>query len=68
MDPLPGADELTSAEFTSLLPIAPGFIGGSTIAKAPQTQLIELGLIQKRMGGFMATPAARTVARIQIGR
>jgi hypothetical protein len=68
MDRLPGADELTSAEFTSLLLVAPGFMSGNTIPKAHQARLLELGLIQKIMGGLMATPAGRMVARVQIGR
>jgi hypothetical protein len=68
MNRLPGADELTSAEFSSLLLVAPGFISRSAIPKAHQARLTELGLIQTALGGLMATPAGRMVARIQIGR
>ncbi len=68
MNRLPGADELTSAEFMSLLLVAPGFMSKSAIPKAHQARLTELGLIQPAMGGLMATPAGRMVARIQIGR
>jgi len=68
MNRLPGADELTSAEFMSLLLVAPGFMSKSAIPKSHQARLTELGLIQKSMGGLMATPAGRMVARIQIGR
>ena len=68
MNRLPGADEITSAEFMSLLLVAPGFISSNAIPRAHQARLVELGLIQKAMGGLMATPAGRMVARIQIGR
>ena len=67
MNRLPGADDLTAPEFTSLLLVAPGFMS-RTIPKAHEARLIELGLIRAVMGGLMATPAGRMVARIQIGR
>ena len=47
--------------------VAPGFMS-RTIPKAHEARLIELGLIRAAMGGLMATPAGRMVARIQIGR
>ena len=67
MNRLPGADDLTAPEFTSLLLVAPGFMS-RTIPKAHEARLIELGLIRAAMGGLMATPAGRIVARIQVGR
>jgi hypothetical protein len=67
MNRLPSAEDLTSAEFSSLLLIAPGFMS-RTISKLHQTRLIELGLIRVAMGGLVATPAGRMVARAQIGR
>ena len=35
-----------------------------TIPAAHQTKLVQLGLIQATMGGLMATPAGRMVARV----
>lgn len=67
MNRLPTVEDLTSAEFTSLLLVAPGFMS-RTIPKAHQARLIELGLIRSAMGGLMATPAGRMAARIQVGR
>ena len=68
MNRLPSAEDISSAEFASLLLVVPGFMSGRTIPKAHQARLVELGLIQSVMGGLMATPAGRMVARIQIGR
>ncbi len=68
MNRLPGADELTAAEFMSLLLVAPGFISRSAIPRAHRARLTMLGLIQPALGGLMATPAGRMVARIQVGR
>jgi hypothetical protein len=62
MNRLPSADDLTAAEFTSLCLVASGFMS-RTIPKAHQARLTELGLIQSLMGGLMATPAGRMVAR-----
>lgn len=67
MNRLPNAEDLTAAEFTSLLLVAPGFMS-RTIPKAHQVRLIELGLIQSAMGGLIPTPTGRMVARTQIGR
>ena len=66
MNRLPNAADLTSPEFHSLLLVAPGFMS-ATIPRAHQARLIELGLIQSRMGGLMATPAGHMVARSQTG-
>ncbi len=63
MDRIPNANDLTVAEFASLRLVAPGFMT-HTIPKAHETRLVELGLIQSRMGGLMATPAGRMAARL----
>jgi hypothetical protein len=62
MTRLANAADLTSPEYSSLLLVARGFMS-QTIPKVHQARLIELGLIQCRMGGLMATPAGRIVAR-----
>jgi hypothetical protein len=62
MDRIPNAMDLTSEEFSSLRLVAKGF-NSRTIPKAHQARLVELGLIQALMGGLMATPAGRMVAR-----
>jgi hypothetical protein len=64
MDHLPSAEDLTSAEFTSLCLVARGFMS-RTVPKAHQARLIELGLIRSLMGGLMVTPVGRMVARIR---
>ena len=67
MKRLPNAEDLTAAEFTSLLLIVPGFMS-RTIPRAHQARLIELGLIRSAMGGLIPTPTGRMVARTQVGR
>jgi hypothetical protein len=62
MNRLPNAADLTSPEYSSLLLVARGFMS-KTIPKLHQARLIELGLIQCLMGGLIATPAGRMVAR-----
>jgi len=62
MDRMPSAEDLTSPEYASLCLVARGFMS-RTIPKAHQARLIQLGLIQSLMGGLMATPAGRMVAR-----
>ena len=62
MDRMSSAADLTPAEFSSLLLVARGFMT-PTIPKAHQARLVELGMIQSLMGGLMATPAGRMVAR-----
>ena len=62
MGRMPTAMDLTPAEFSSLLLVARGFMS-PTIPKAHQARLVELGMIQALMGGLMATPAGRMVAR-----
>ncbi len=62
MSRLPNAADLTSAEYASLVLVSRGFVGRH-IPRAHQARLVELGLIQSLMGGLMATPAGRMVAR-----
>jgi hypothetical protein len=62
MNRLPNAADLTSPEYSSLVLVARGFMS-KTIPKLHQARLIELGLIQCLMGGLIATPAGRMVAR-----
>jgi hypothetical protein len=62
MNRLPIAADLTPREHSSLLLVARGFMS-KTIPKVHQARLIELGLIQCLMGGLIATPAGRMVAR-----
>jgi hypothetical protein len=62
MNRLPNAADLTPPEYSSLRLVARGFMS-KTIPKLHQARLIELGLIQCLMGGLMATPAGRMVAR-----
>lgn len=51
----------------SLVLVSRGFMSKGTIPAAHQARLVELGLIHLALGGMMATPAGRMVARIQIG-
>lgn len=59
---LPNVSDLTAAELASLVLTCRGFIC-RTIPRAHEKRLVELGLIQSMMGGLMATPAGRMVAR-----
>jgi hypothetical protein len=63
MNRLATRSDLTSSEFSSLCLVAKGFMG-RTIPKTDRLRLVEMGLIQDRMGGLMATPAGRMLARI----
>jgi hypothetical protein len=63
MDRIPNSADLTAAELSSLRLVARGFIT-KVIPKAHQERLVQLGLIQSLMGGLMATPAGRIVARM----
>jgi hypothetical protein len=63
MDRIPTGSELTVAEHSSLCLVAKGFMS-RTIPSAHRTRLVQLGLIQDEMGGLMATPAGRMVARM----
>jgi hypothetical protein len=58
---MPSRSDLTAAEYSSLRLVAKGFMT-RTIPSAHRTRLVELGLIQDRMGGLMPTPAGIMVA------
>jgi hypothetical protein len=62
MTRIPGRADLTPSEFSSLCLVARGFMS-RTIPSSERKRLVELGLIQDIMGGLMATPAGRMVAR-----
>jgi hypothetical protein len=62
MDRIPNGGDLTPAEFSSLRLVARGFMS-KTIPRTHQTRLVQLGLIQAILGGLIATPAGRMVAR-----
>lgn len=63
MDRIPNASDLTAAELASLVLTCRGFIC-RIIPRAHEKRLVDLGLIQSMMGGLMATPAGRMVARV----
>jgi hypothetical protein len=64
MERIPRAHELTSDEMMSLRAVVSGnFTPSGHINRLQQKHLLELGLIQSAMGGLMATPAGRIVAR-----
>jgi hypothetical protein len=44
--------------------VARSFIPANQIGQRTKARLIELGLVQKALGGLMATPAGRIVARL----
>jgi hypothetical protein len=62
MNRIPSRSDLTAAEYVSLCLVAKGFMS-RTIPSAHRLRLVELGLIQDRMGGLMPTPAGTMVAR-----
>jgi hypothetical protein len=62
---LPNANDLTTDELLSLrLIVSRSFMSGSSLLPLHRARLIELGLIQKGMGGLMPTPAGRMAARM----
>ena len=63
MNRIPSRSDLTAAEYVSLRLVAKGFMS-RTIPSAHRLRLVELGLIQDRMGGLMPTPAGTMVARL----
>jgi hypothetical protein len=63
MNRIPTRSDLTDAEFSALCEISKGFMS-RTIPLIRRARLVELGLIQEVMGGLMATPAGRIVARM----
>jgi hypothetical protein len=65
MQRIPRASDLTVPELLSLREIVAGnFTSTGTVSLANRTRLLELGLIQSAMGGLMATPSGRIVARM----
>ena len=64
MDRVPRAHELTADEMASLRRVvANSFTPCGHVDQLQQKHLIELGLIQRAMGGLMPTPTGRIVAR-----
>ena len=62
---IPSALELTVPEWTSLRNIvANGFTPTLQVGAGHRARLTELGLIRCGMGGLVATPAGRIVARL----
>jgi hypothetical protein len=65
MERIPRASELTQSEIWFLRRIvASSFTPGNQIDPQSRLRLIELGLIQRAMGGLMPTPAGRIVSRM----
>lgn len=65
VDRLVAADELTAAELLSLrLIVARSYMTQNALPVAARTRLLELGLIQRSMGGLMPTPSGRICARV----
>ena len=62
MNRMPSRSDLTAAEYSSLRLVAKGLMS-RTIPSANRARLVQLGLIQDRMGGLMPTPAGTMVAR-----
>ena len=64
MDRLPNAADLTVTEFAILRGIvARSFTPAGQINHLAGARLIELGLVQRAMGGWMPTPAGRMASR-----
>jgi hypothetical protein len=62
---IPTARELTPEEWKSLREIVvQGFTPTQEIAASHRARLLELDLIRCGMGGLIATPAGRIVARL----
>ncbi len=65
MDRIPRATDLTLPEMMSLREVVGGnFTSMASVPAANRKKLIELGLIHAAMGGLMATPAGKIVARM----
>ena len=61
---IPSALELSLPEWTTLRNlVARNYTPNRQIDASHKTRLMELGLIQLSMGGLMATPTGRIVAR-----
>jgi hypothetical protein len=57
-------EDLTSAELLSLrLVVSRNFTTQASVPAASRGRLLELGLIQRGMGGLLATPSGRICAR-----
>lgn len=63
MNRMPARSDLTEPEYSSLCLVTKGFMS-RTIPAAHRTRLVQLGLIQDRMGVLMPTPAGRIVSRM----
>jgi hypothetical protein len=62
---IPSVRELTREELTSLRGVVAGsFVPVNQMSLQSRLRLLELGLIQKAMGGLMPTPAGKIVARL----
>lgn len=65
MQRIPTALELSADELLSMREIVlRSFVPANQIGRRTRARLIELGLIQNALGGLMATPAGRIVARL----
>jgi hypothetical protein len=59
------ATDLTTEELIALrLVVERSFMSQSSLTLSQRTKLLEMGLIQRGMGGLMPTPAGRLAARV----
>jgi hypothetical protein len=59
------AADLTTDELIALrLVVERSFMSQSSLTAAHRTKLLEMGLIQRGMGGLLPTPAGRLAARL----
>jgi hypothetical protein len=65
MQRIPTALELTRDELLSMREIVTrSFVPANQVSLQTRRRLIDLGLIQNALGGLIATPAGRIVARL----
>ena len=65
MQRIPTGLELTRSELLSMREIVVrSFMPANQVSLQTRRRLMELGLIQNALGGLMATPAGRIVARL----
>jgi hypothetical protein len=65
MNRLPNAGDLTASELKSLRGIvARSFTPSGQVGHLERARLIELGLVQRALGGLMPTPAGRMASRM----
>ena len=65
MQRIPTALELTRDELLSLRDmVARSFVPANQVNLPTRRRLLELGLVQNTLGGLIATPAGRIVARM----